>query len=110
METKRLEEYKKTLEKERVTLTTEIMRNEKRPDLGSDVSRPDEETDESEETGNQQAVAQDLKNRLGAIEAALRKIGTGDYGICEQCKKEIEPAILDIDPESRFCKHCKLGR
>jgi len=38
----------------------------------------------------------------------LGKIQTGTYGICEKCGKPIEHEILAIDPESRFCKACKL--
>lgn len=110
METKQLDEYKRKLERERIMLVAEIKRNEKPVDFGSDIDHFDEETDEAEEIGNQQAVAQDLKNRLDAVEMALGKIHSGSYGICEQCKKGIEAAILDIDPESRFCKHCKLGK
>lgn len=107
METKILDEYKKRLEKERLLLLAEIKRNEKPTDFGSDTDHLDEETDESEEFGNQMAVVSDLKTRLGEIDIALGKIQSGNYGVCEECGKPIEAAVLDIDPESRFCKHCK---
>ena len=107
METKKLDEYGKRLERERILLLAEIKRNEKPTDFGSDTDHLDEETDESEEFGNQLAVANDLKTRLGDIDIALGKIRSHDYGLCEECGKAIEFAVLDIDPESRFCKHCK---
>ncbi len=110
MDAKKLQEYKKKLEKERVLIFAEIKQNEKPVDFGSDSDRLDEETDEAEEIGNQLAVAQDLKNRLSDIDIALRKIQSGGYGVCESCGKEIEGEILDIDPESRLCKNCKLGK
>lgn len=110
MEVGQIAGYKKGLERERVLLIVEIGRNEKPVDFGSGMDHFDEEADETEEIGNQQAVAQDLKNRLDAIDIALEKIRAGSYGLCEQCKKDIEPVILDIDPESRFCKHCKLNK
>lgn len=110
MEMKRLEGYKKELEKERVLLLAEIKKNERPVDFGSDVDHFDEETDEAEEISNQLAIAQDLKNRLDEIDAALGKIQSGKYGVCEQCGRDIETAILDIDPESRLCKHCKLEK
>ena len=91
-------------------LMTEIKRNEKPVDFGSDIDHFDTETDEAEELSNQLAIARDLKNRLDAIDVALGKIHSGKYGICEQCGKTIETAILDIDPESRLCKDCKSGK
>ena len=111
MENKLIDEYKKRLEKERDLLMKEIKQAEKPQSFGHDTENPDEETDESEEFGNQLAVATDLKNRLGEIDIALSKIYAGkNYGICEQCGKPIEKNILDVDPESRLCKHCKSGK
>jgi len=107
MDTKQLDEYKRKLERERTLLLNEIKQNEKPVNFGSDTVRLDEETDETEEIGNQLAIVHDLKNRLEEINAALGKIQSGGYGICEQCGKAIEVTVLDIDPESRFCKHCK---
>jgi RNA polymerase-binding transcription factor DksA len=108
METTQIEEYKKRLEKERTLLLAEIKQNERPTDFGSDTENPDEETDESEEFGNQLAIAQDLKNRLDEIDAALGKIYAGNYGICEKCGKPIGREVLDVIPESRLCKNCKL--
>lgn len=108
MEKPDIEAYKKRLEAERKLLLAEIAQNEKPVDLGTDTEDPDEETDKSEEMGNQLAVAQDLKYRLDEIDVALSKIQTGKYGICESCGKPIEKNVLDVDPESRLCKNCKL--
>jgi RNA polymerase-binding transcription factor DksA len=58
----------------------------------------------------QLAIAGDLKNRMDDINNALQKIGTGKYGICEKCGEPIEEEILNIDPESRFCKKDKVGK
>jgi RNA polymerase-binding transcription factor DksA len=107
MNSDRLKEYKIKLEKERILVSGEISRAEKPVDFGSDIDHGDEKADESEEVGNQLAVAEDLKKRLAEIEIALEKIRTGRYGICENCGEPIEEEILDIDPESRYCKKCK---
>jgi DnaK suppressor protein len=45
---------------------------------------------------------------LGNVESALLKIEKGEYGICENCGKEISPSILEISAESRFCQECNL--
>ena len=108
MTQEKINEYKDKLTKERVLILAEIKQNEKPVDFGSDIDHFEEESNEAEEVGNQLAIAQDLKLRLDDIEAALEKIGAGGYGICEKCKKTIEEEILNIDPESRLCKSCKL--
>jgi len=90
-------------------VSAEIAGDERPVDFGSDIDHDDEATDKSEEVGNQLAAAQALKDRLNEIDIALGKIKSGSYGICEKCGKPIEHEILAIDPESRFCKSCKLG-
>jgi DnaK suppressor protein len=104
-----LKEYKTKLEKERGLIAAEIARDESPVDFGNDIDHGDEESDKSEQVGDQLAAAQDLKNRLNEIDIALGKIQTGEYGICEKCGKPIEHEILAIDPESRFCRSCKLN-
>ena len=106
-----LEKFKNKLEEEKRGLISEIERLKKIADFGDDIDSLDEEADETEEYGNQLAVAQDLKNRLADIDSALLKInppsGKGEYGICEKCKKGISLELLEVDPESRLCKNCK---
>jgi DnaK suppressor protein len=106
----RLKEYKIKLEKERELINKELKEAEQPIDFGTDIDHNDEATDRSEELGNRIAVEQDLKNRLGEIAIAFEKIHARKYGICEQCGKPIEYEILDIDPESRFCKNDKLRK
>jgi len=103
-----LKEYKTKLEKERTIIAAEIARDEKPVDFGSDIDHGDEDSDKSEEVGDQLAAARSLKDRLNEIGIALGKIQNGVYGVCEKCGKAIEHEILAIDPESRFCKACKL--
>jgi RNA polymerase-binding transcription factor DksA len=109
MTQEKINHYKGELEKERSLILAEINKNEKPVDFGSDVDHFDEETDATEEMGNQLAIADGLKTRLDDIEVALEKIREGKYGICEKCGEEIETEVLDIDPESRLCKRDKLA-
>jgi len=104
-----LKEYKVALEKERGIIAAEIAGDERPVDFGSDIDHGDEESDKSEQVGDQLAAAQELKDRLNEIDIALSKIQSGTYGVCEKCGKPIEHEILLIDPESRFCKECKLA-
>src|SRR3974390_3762168 len=98
MTKQKIEEYKNKLNKEMGLIEKEIRENDTPPDFGNDVDGFDEETDEADAFSNQVAVARDLKNRLADIEAALEKIRTNKYGICEKCGKEIEGLVLDVDP------------
>lgn len=100
--------YKTILEQQRVSLTRHIEELERTPDMGDDVDSLEEEADETRELGNQMAVSQEYREQLAEVESALRKIEKGEYGICEQCGKLIEDEVLQVAPESRLCRECKL--
>lgn len=44
---------------------------------------------------------------LDQIEAALRKIDKGHYGLCESCQKPIAKPRLDALPFARYCISCQ---
>jgi RNA polymerase-binding transcription factor DksA len=108
MNQEKIKEYKNKLEKERLLLLAEIKRDEAPVDFGEGTDIEDE-SDETENFGNQLAMINGLKNRFNEIDIALGKIQSKEYGVCEKCGKEIEEEILDTDPESRYCKICKLN-
>ncbi len=108
MKEEQLKKYKTELEKERGLLFIEIKNDERPTDFGSDIDHSDEKTDQTEELSNHLAASQNLKNRLDEIDVALSKIRSEKYGICEKCGGAIETEILEVAPESRFCKKCKL--
>lgn len=107
MTKEKIEEYKKKLQHERLIVSDEIKNLEKPLDFGDDVDHFEEDTDKTEEMDSQMAAAKSIKDRLVEIDIALEKVQEGKYGICEKCGAEIEDEILNIDPESRFCKNCK---
>jgi DnaK suppressor protein len=88
-------------------IESKIKKLYKVPEFGSDVDSGEEESDESEEFGNQLSVAQEYKERLANIDTALKKIERKKYGVCERCGKKISLDVLKIAPESRLCKECK---
>lgn len=49
------------------------------------------------------------RSMLDNIEAALRKIDNGTYGVCEHCKKPIEKKRLKALPAARYCMLCQSG-
>jgi DnaK suppressor protein len=46
------------------------------------------------------------RNTLREIQAALSRIETGDYGICENCGTPMPPARLEAIPWARYCVNC----
>lgn len=72
-----------------------------------------------EESGEGGTVAVDRERDLALsaqaleavdeIDAALEKIATGKYGICENCGQLIAKARLEALPYARLCIACKSG-
>lgn len=57
--------------------------------------------DKIEEMEEQNAVQNQLENRLVDIKRALEKMDMGTYGICEISGEAIEEARLDANPAAR---------
>ena len=61
----------------------------------------------------QQAMAEAQSRRragrLRAIEAALRRMDTDDFGWCEECGEEIPLGRLELDPCAPRCVGCAAG-
>lgn len=54
-----------------------------------------------------QESARRRKEQLTRIEGALRRIESGDYGLCFLCDEEIDPERLRFDPTTTRCTDCK---
>jgi RNA polymerase-binding protein DksA len=44
---------------------------------------------------------------LSEIDAALKRLDDGTYGICTNCRKQIEPERLEFLPYATLCIDCK---
>ena len=67
----------------------------------------EEQADEVEEMVGRVALAEVIRRRLRRVKSALSKMQNKTYGICENCGKAIEEKLLEVDPESRYCRECK---
>jgi DnaK suppressor protein len=47
---------------------------------------------------------------LRNIDAALKRIDNGDYGICRDCEEPINPKRLEFDPTALRCIECQSKR
>ena len=61
-----------------------------------------------------QAMAIESQRRkqlhLKRTEAALRRIESDEFGLCEDCREEIDPRRLDFDPTATLCVGCAASR
>jgi DnaK suppressor protein len=121
MNKKTIEELKQFLEKEKTTLEEQLekfaIKDEKMkgdwdtrfPKMGHDVSGSsslEAAADEVEEYSTLLPMEHSMEIRLKNVEAALEKIEKGEYGLCEECGKEIPAERLSVSPESKFCLNC----
>jgi DnaK suppressor protein len=47
------------------------------------------------------------RNKLNAIDEALSRIESGEYGLCEECEGDIASGRLSVMPFSRLCVTCQ---
>lgn len=59
-----------------------------------------EDTEVLESMGNQGLL------EIRMIEAALKRIESGEYGACEKCGGDISEARLDVVPHAPLCATC----
>ena len=53
------------------------------------------------------ALVQSLQYKLESIERAIQLAASGTYGICQSCGQRIDPARLEILPETTLCLACQ---
>jgi DnaK suppressor protein len=53
------------------------------------------------------AIHKQQLKELEEIEEALKKIETGEYGICEMCGENIKPLRLKVKPYAKYCIICR---
>ena len=56
------------------------------------------------------ALLDHARTQLAELDAALDRMRSGSYGICEDCGDQIPPARLEAHPAARVCIACALRR
>lgn len=72
-------------------------------DLGDDEESNAQEVAQFEESVD---ATKQLRSLRDDLEAALKRIEVGNYGICEQCKESISQERLEAVPSARTCMAC----
>lgn len=103
----RLMEEKEKLEKELATVGRKNPANpadwEPLPQETGQEADPVDAADLIEGYEDNAAILKDLEIRYNEVLAALRRIESGTYGVCEVSGEPIEPARLEADPAARTC-------
>lgn len=109
-----LEEAKKTLEAKKANLEARLSEAAKKEDGERYATRfPDYGDDEEsavsevEDYDTNVDIENNLSKDLRATNAALKRIGEGNYGICLKCGQQIEPKRLEAYPAAAICFSCK---
>ncbi len=95
------------VQRETISRTVEAKKNLdlNEPEVGDSIDQATQSLDKEilfELSDNERLMLED-------IEAALRKIDHGIYGVCEQCQKPIAPKRLNALPSARYCLTCQAG-
>ncbi|MFQ5576951.1 MAG: TraR/DksA family transcriptional regulator [Anaerolineae bacterium] len=53
------------------------------------------------------ALLNNARRKVEAIERALSQAKRGGYGICEACRRPIDPERLAVFPQATLCVPCK---
>ncbi len=48
-----------------------------------------------------------MERKLESVNAALRAMEKGNYGLCERCGNPIDPARLEVRPDATLCLDCQ---
>jgi DnaK suppressor protein len=108
MTRKQLQSYKNLLEKQRAAILRELAHEHRDyrevDEVASDLY--DRATiDGSKEIAA--LLAHEDSQRWLAINAALAKIESGEYGQCDECGQPIDAARLQAVPTAAFCLRCQ---
>lgn len=81
-------------------------------DRTRDLDNAATDTEAEEQFGHARvtAIKAELNRKANQIKKALKKVKTGEYGICEDCGKMIDTDRLAIFPEATMCVSCEKKR
>lgn len=92
-----IEEYERELEVARLTESS----SDRSPDPGNA-----EASSMKLEYAKELSIEQNTLDLLSKVENALRRVASGDYGLCERCGNAIPVERLDALPYTTLCVSC----
>lgn len=106
--TEKLKREKTLLEEELATISCVNPNNSKErdattTDIEVDSADENEVADKMEELEENKAILGQLEPQLNSVNAALKRIAEGTYGVCDTCSKSIEKERLEANPSATTC-------
>jgi RNA polymerase-binding protein DksA len=110
-----MDKYKKQrelLEKEHKRLTEEMVQTQNNASSaeerreGSPFGKREEEATETLELEKRLTLENRIRQELARVEHALDKIQKGNYDLCDNCGKPIDPKRLEALPQASYCMDC----
>lgn len=98
---------KQTLNKELKRLEEQYKITRNFPEYGTSE---DENVQEVEKVQENLGLQRNLKNMIRETKAALKKIEKGKYGVCDECKNQIEEGRLKAYPSASLCVTCSAKK
>ena len=101
---------RETLINEQVTLADDIQTEENKLQQFQFVEENPDLSDLADKRLHQEIVVSRLSlmnQRLTQVQAALKRLGEGMYGICARCGNDINPERLKAIPYTTFCVNCQ---
>ncbi|REJ75625.1 MAG: TraR/DksA family transcriptional regulator [Acidobacteria bacterium] len=101
-----LKEIKQKLLEERETILSKLSSN----DLSVDDSETPDPVDLAVRNYSKNvmlAVSENESRQLTLINDALERIEDEEYGLCQNCEKDINPKRLNAVPWARYCLDCQ---
>lgn len=116
MDQQKMNQFKKKLLAEKARLEEELKEmevgnlSESQSETSGENSYEDHFADSGTATFERErdlSLERNIKDLLQRVEAALKNLEKGTFGICRRCGEEIDPARLKALPYADLCITCK---
>ncbi len=105
-----IDEIRARLEEEKAAVERQLAEQGASPGGDVEVAVDEGFADSAQATmerSQQLALIEKLRDQHVEVAAALERIGSGTYGRCERCGRQIDEERLEAIPTSRLCVSCK---
>jgi RNA polymerase-binding protein DksA len=104
MDSKLIDNARRTLEAERARIRLELSEEVEHPHVAHGAQTAAATEVSESQRGQQLREREEL--HLGQIEGALRRVEAGTFGLCLTCGKQIAPERLEALPWAQDCVDC----
>ena len=104
----KLDGYRETLRQIRKDLVGEVEKNRETSKNGMNEQVSDISDDAAQSYSRQliMDLGEQERGKLKLVDEAIQKLKEGNYGICQQCEKNIPEARLKVIPFAIYCVEC----